>query len=58
MVYLIFQDGTLRGVSTDKTDASQQAQQILKDDKPECVMVVAVNGHVQEAMYADDRDEA
>ena len=57
MVYLIFVDGGLWAVNTDKTSASQVAQQLAREGKGDMVRIVAVNGHVQEEIHKDDRNE-
>lgn len=56
MVYLIFCDGTLRSVSTDKTDASNQMHEYKKAEGYSAVRVIAVNGHVHDEVYDGDTE--
>lgn len=57
MLYMIFRDGILRSISTDKTDASVQMHAIMREGGCNAVRVVAVNGHVHDEAYDGDREE-
>ena len=58
MIFLIFADGTLRSVSMDATDASNQMHQLMKDEGYNSVRVIRVNGGIHDEVYREDREES